>query len=257
MGRTVLAASALALLLISLAVAAKSVIEDWTSQPLGAHGIPSGWTAYATPGGRPAYDFVVAEDGGRRALHVRGRDEHSTIAKEIHVDLEATPILEWSWKIVELPAGADVRTRATSDLTVHVLVVWPRFPEALRSRLIAYAWGTTEPAGSVERSRKTRTVTFFILRSGADQLGRWITERRDVVEDYRRAYGERPESPRAIAISIDTNDTHAAAAGFIGPIQFHGGLSHGPPEPPDVRSATAQPGRYSKYSDSPLLEMLR
>ena len=62
---------------------------------------------------------MVTEDEGRRALRVSSRDEHSTIAKEIHVDLDKTPILEWSWKTVELPAGADVRKRATSDLTAH------------------------------------------------------------------------------------------------------------------------------------------
>jgi Protein of unknown function (DUF3047) len=222
MGFALRTASALVLLAVSLAGAAPTVVEDWTAQPLGARGMPSGWRAYATPGGRPAYDFVIAEDEGRRALSLKSRDEHSTIAREVHVDLEAMPILEWSWKVVELPAGADVRTRATSDLTAHVLVVWPRVPEMLRSRLIAYAWGTTEPAGSVERSRKTRTVTFIVLRSGSEALGRWVTERRDVVEDYRRVYGDRPESPGAIAISIDTNDTHGSAAGFIGPIAFTG-----------------------------------
>jgi len=223
MGRSTLIMCGLVLSLISVASAAKSLVEDWTTQPLGARGIPSGWTSYATPGGRPAYDFVVAEDDGRRALHVRSRDEHSTIATKIHVDLDTTPVLEWSWKIMELPAGADVRRRATSDLTASILVVWPRVPEALRSRLIAYAWGTSEAAGSIERSRKTGTVTFFMLRSGAEHLGRWLTERRNVVEDYRRVYGDRPESPRVLAISIDTNDTHSTAAGFIGSIAFTAG----------------------------------
>jgi Protein of unknown function (DUF3047) len=138
-------------------------------------------------------------------------------------NLETTPILEWSWKIIETPAGADVRKRGTSDLTVHLVVVWPRFPEALRSRLIAYAWGSIEPAGTIERSRKTSTVTFFILRSGSENLGRWLTERRNVVDDYRRVYGERPEeSPKAIAVSIDTNDTHSRSAALIGPIAFTG-----------------------------------
>jgi Protein of unknown function (DUF3047) len=217
---TLTVASLLVVALASVAGAAKSPVEDWTSQPLGAHGIPAGWRAYATPGGRPAYDFTIAEDGGRRALSLRSRDDHATIAREIHVDLAATPILEWSWKALELPAGADVRARATSDLTAHLLVVWPRAPEILRSRILAYAWGTSEPAGAVLPSRKTRTVTFFILRSGAESLGQWIGERRDVVEDYRRVYGERPDNPSAVAISIDTNDTHASAAALVGPIAF-------------------------------------
>jgi len=206
--------------LSALAFAAKTMVEDWTSQPVGAHGIPAGWTAYATPGGRAAYDFTIVEDGDRRALGLKSHDDHSTIAKEVHVDLEATPILEWSWKIVELPAGADVRNRATSDLTGHLFVVWPRFPGPLRSRLIGYAWGTREPPNSVLQSRKSGTVTFVILRSGAEGPGRWGTERRDVVEDYRKIHGERPDNPKVIAISIDTNDTHSTAAALIGTIAF-------------------------------------
>jgi hypothetical protein len=220
MRRAPLVAGLVALVLASSAFAGRSAVEDWTRHPLGGRGIPSGWKAYATPRGRPAYDFVVVQDDGRRGLHVRSRDEHSTIAREIHVDLDATPVLEWSWKMMELPRGGDVRRRETSDLAAQVLVVWPRFPETLRSRLIAYAWGSTETPGAVERSRKTGTVTFVIVRSGPEDLGRWVTERRNVLEDYRRVYGERPESPRAIAISVDTNDTRSTAAGIIGPITF-------------------------------------
>lgn len=216
-----LAAAVLALLpMVSVAAGARLVVEDWTTQTPGSRGIPAGWRAYETPGGRPAYDVVVTEDEGRRALRMSSRDERSSIAKELSVDLEATPMLEWAWKIVQLPEGADVRQRATSDLAAQVIVVWPRFPEALRARLIVYAWGTSEPAGAVERSRKAPTVTFVILRSGSEALGRWVTERRDVVADYRRIYGERPDNPRVIALSIDTNDTHATASSFIGPIAF-------------------------------------
>jgi hypothetical protein len=98
---------------------------------------------------------------------------------------------------------------------------WAASP--LRSRLIAYAWGSVEPAGSIARSRKISTVTFFTLRSGSENLGRWLTERRNLLDDYRRVYGGRPEeSPKVIAISIDTNDTHSSAAALIGPITFTG-----------------------------------
>src|SRR5260221_12159428 len=69
-----------------------SLVEDWAQQTIGATGVPSGWTPYATFGGRPAYDFAVVEEDGRRALHLKSRDDHSTIAKKIQVDLRATPI---------------------------------------------------------------------------------------------------------------------------------------------------------------------
>ncbi len=196
------------------------LVEDWSRHPVGASGVPSGWKKYDTPGGRPRYDITVVSEDGVRALRLRSHNEHSTIAKEVHVDLRATPILEWSWKAVKLPDGADIRRRETSDLTGHVLIAWPRPPALVRTRLIGYVWDAAIPAGSMERSRKTSLVTFFVVRSGSADLGRFIVERRNVYEDYVRAFGEPPPNPGAVAISIDTNDTHATAEAVIGRIAF-------------------------------------
>ena len=62
-------------------------------------------------GGRPRYDFTVVSEDGVRGLRVRSRDEHSTIAKELHVDLarDADPRVELEGR--EAPEGADVRKR--------------------------------------------------------------------------------------------------------------------------------------------------
>ncbi len=209
--------------LVSPAVAEVVSVEDWSQQAVGAQGIPLGWTRYETIGGRPAYDFAVVEDEGRRALLLKSRNEHSTIAKEVRVDLRITPILEWTWKAVRLPAGADIRAKDTSDLTAHIYVIWPRFPAMLRARLIGYVWDTSAPAQTIEKSRKTGTVHFFVLQSGPAQLNQWLTERRNVFEDYRKVFGEDPEGPRAIALSIDTNDTRSVAEALIGRIVFTNG----------------------------------
>ena len=196
------------------------LVDDWTAAPLGHHGIPPGWRPYETPGGRPRYDFTVVEDAGRRALRMRSESEHSTIAHELKVDLAATPLLTWSWRIVSFPAGADLRERATSDATGHLVVIWPRFPEMLRSRLLCYVWEPRAPADAVFTSKKTGTVTFIVLRSGTAGAGAWVEERRDVAADYRRVYGGDPPNPAALALSIDTNDTSSSAESLFGSIAF-------------------------------------
>ena len=195
-------------------------VEDWSGSAPGARGIPAGWEPYETPGGRPAYDFAMIDDEGQRALLLRSQGDHSTIAKQLRIDLERLPILEWSWKVVRLPTGGDVRRRETSDVAVDVLVIWPRFPAILRSRLIGYAWDASAPVGTVVKNPKTSMVTFVVMRSGPARLGQWITERRNVAEDYRRIYGERPENPGVLALSIDTNDTHSYAESAVGAIAF-------------------------------------
>jgi len=198
------------------------LVEDWSRHEPGSHGTPSGWRTYETPGGHPKYDFTVVDDGGRRALRLRSADEHSTIAKEAGVDLRVTPVLEWAWKVVTLPAGADLRKKSTSDATGYMLVVWPRFPAMLRSRVIAYVWDPFLPPGTRQPSAKTGTVTYVVVRSGTAGLGEWSTEARNVRDDYRAIYKSEPEAPDAIALSIDTNDTRAPAEALFGAIRFRG-----------------------------------
>jgi len=199
------------------------LVEDWTRQPLDSRGVPDTWTAHETIGGNPVYDFAVVEIDGRRALQMRSNGDHSTIAKKISVDLKATPWLEWEWKVVVLPDRADIRHRETSDAAAHVFVVWPRWPPAFRSSLIGYIWDANLPVGSVHKSQKTGTVTFIVVRAGKAALGQWVTERRNVRDDYRMVYGEDPEDPAVIALSIDTNDTRSWSESFLGPIRFRRG----------------------------------
>jgi len=210
----------------ALAVAAAAwaadqvVVEDWKSHAVGAKGIPQGWQGQKW--GSPKYDLAVVDNDGHRVLHLKSRDEGSTVSKDVKkkVNLKETPILEWSWKAVTLPKGGDSRQKATDDQAVQLYVAWPRFPEAVRSRIIGYVWDTTAPVGTIVKSEKTSTITYIVLRSGAADLGKWVTERRNVVEDFKKIYGEEPEGPGAISVAIDSNDTSSTAESYIGPIVF-------------------------------------
>jgi hypothetical protein len=210
-----------ALLLVAAAGGVgERVVEDWSRHPVGAAGIPAGWKGQNW--GSPAYDFRIVEDQGHKALQLRSRGEGSTIAKEIRglVDLKQTPILEWAWKATVLPRGGNSCRKSTDDQAVQIYVAWPRFPEAIRSRIIGYVWDSTQPVGTVCRSEKTGTVTYLVVRSGPADLGRWLTESRNVREDFKRIYGEEPDNPAAVSIGIDTNDTDSVAEAFVGRIAF-------------------------------------
>ena len=214
-----------AVALLGLAMVASAdravVIEDWTANRVSQRGIPSGWTGEGF-GQRADYDFTIEQAGEARVLHLKSNDEHSTIVRDItgKVRLKETPILEWTWKANILPTGGDVRRNESTDIAAQLYIIWPRFPALLRSRIIGYVWDATTPAATMVKSQKTGTVTFIVLRSGTKDLGKWLTERRNVAEDYRDIFGEFPEDPTAITISIDSNDTRSTAESFIGPIFF-------------------------------------
>jgi hypothetical protein len=214
-------ALALVVSLVATALAADQVlVEDWSTHAVGATGMPAGWQRQNW--GSPKYDFAVVTDNGRKVVRMRSANEGSTISKDIKgkVNLKDTPLLEWSWKVTALPKGANSCRKATDDQAAQVFVVWPRFPEAVRSRIIGYVWDTTAPAGTTCTSEKTGTVTYVVVRSGTADLGTWFTERRNVAEDFRRIYGEEPDAPAAVSVAIDSNDTNSRSESFIGSILF-------------------------------------
>ena len=220
--RHVLVGFASMILTAAIAVSAESpaiVVEDWSTQPSGGAGIPDGWTGQSW--GSPRYDFTVVTDGSERVLHLKSRGDNSTISKEIKIDVRELPLLVWRWKAVALPAGGDCRKRATDDQAAQVYVAFPRFPTAARSRIIGYVWDTTAPAGTIVKSESSSLVTYVVVRSGTAELGRWLTETRNVYDDFRRIYGEAPTEPvGAVSVAIDSNDTRSSAESYVGAISF-------------------------------------
>jgi hypothetical protein len=108
------------------------VVEDWSKVPVGTKGrsLPAGATQ---SWGSPKYDFEVVAEGSGRVLRVLSEGDSSTINKEIKIDCKDYPILQWSWKVMALPKGADARKKETDDEAAQVYVTFP----ASRRRALA------------------------------------------------------------------------------------------------------------------------
>ena len=196
------------------------VVEDWAKQPVGKTGIPNGWQGQSW--GSPNYDsFSIEAEGPARVLHMKSQNDGSTINKELKLDLKPNCVLQWRWKAVVLPKGADSRKKETDDQGVQVYVTFPRFPQAVRSRIIGYVWDTAAPVGTIVKSEKAGTVTYVVVKSGAEGLGQWHTESRNVCEDFKKIYGEELNEPLgALSVAIDSNDTRSTAESYVGEIVF-------------------------------------
>jgi Protein of unknown function (DUF3047) len=195
------------------------VVEDWSKQPSGKRGIPNGWQGQNW--GSPQYDFTVTSDDSTPAIHLKSDNDSSTISREIKVDVKQYPILQWKWKVVVLPKAGDARKKETDDQAAQLYVTFPRFPSAVRSRIIGYIWDSNAPVGAVFPSQKVSTIRYLVVRSGDADLGKWVTETRNVLNDFKRIYGEDPdESVGAVAISINSQNTNARSESYFGEILF-------------------------------------
>jgi hypothetical protein len=56
--------------------------------------------------------------------------------------------------------------------------------------------------------------------TGAGQIGNWLTQKRNVVEDYRALFGESSERAVAIRMQINSQHTKSVAEVFWRTIRF-------------------------------------
>ena len=208
-------------LFAAVATAADIVIEDWKAYKVGSTGLQGAWKPQTW--GSPNYQNVkMVDDDGHRALHMKTQNDSITLNREIKgtVHVKDTPMLAWEWKAIVLPKGANSCKKASDDQAAQVYVVWPRFPEQVRSRIIGYVWDTTQPVGTTCKSEKSGTVTYVVVRSGSADLNKWVTETRNVADDFKKIYGEAPEDPAILSVATDSNDTNTTSEAMIGAIRF-------------------------------------
>ena len=164
--------------------------------------------------------YSLKNSDGRLALHAESIAAASGLYRTVNVELDKTPMLNWTWKVDNVLAGADERIRAGDDYAARVYVVFSGGPMFWRTRAINYVWSNKQPVDSIWPNAFTGNARMIAVESGTGQVGQWVSERRDVRADYQRLFGEKPGRVDAVAIMTDTDNTRAAATAWYGDIWF-------------------------------------
>ena len=130
----------------------------------------------------------MREEDGRRFLRsvARGIGVQAGIRREW--DLQRYPVLAWSWRPLEFPAGADERATRTNDsvLAVYLLVA---SSSLLGPKAVKYIWSEKVPVGTRLSSNLGQTQV-RVLESGTVRRGEWVEERVNVLRDFRAYFAE-------------------------------------------------------------------
>jgi len=165
--------------------------------------LPDGWTVKVNHGS-PEISTGAGPEG--TFVELRSHKSSFSLERGVDVDLAQYPYLSWRWKVGELPRGGDFRHAHTDDQAAQVLVAFQD------RRILTYIWDTSAPKGTSASSSSIPLVHIYamVCQSGADQLNKWISEARNLQEDYQRAYG-RP-APRVKGIRLQINSQHTGTS---------------------------------------------
>jgi hypothetical protein len=182
------------------------VVEDFKAATLGQ--FPAGWKVRTDEG---TSIYTVHDESGARFLRATAKGQGIQAGKQFEWDLEAYPVLAWSWRPLEFPQGADERKSATNDSVLSVYAVFPtsRFSTP---KSVKYIWSAVVPKGTRVTSSAGRTQG-VILESGSRRSGEWVEERVNVLADFKKYHGDAVLKPEGIAVLTDSDDTKSTAIG--------------------------------------------
>ncbi len=162
-------------------------------------------------------EYSLVTEGSTQVLRAESNAAASGLVYEKEYDPFEYPVLTWRWKVDNIIAKGDGRTKAGDDYAARVYVVFPHwfFP---KTRTINYIWANRLEAETITPNAYTGNAMMIAVESGADKVGQWVTVKRNIVEDYRKAFGEDPPKVGAIAIMTDTDNTGESATAWYGDI---------------------------------------
>lgn len=178
--------------------------------PIGRFGVSalSGWS---DKGFKGKTEYTL-EEGALKAHSVNGA---SGKIRKTSVDTHRYRILTWSWRIDHTLKREDIKAKSGDDFAARIYVVFPR-TLFWRMRAINYVWAAKMPKGSEAASPYTGNSVIVAVESGDEKAGKWVTEERNIYEDYRRIFGEEPPLLGGIAVMTDTDDTQDEATAWYG-----------------------------------------
>jgi hypothetical protein len=175
--------------------------------------LPAGWQIKVNHG-KP--DISQSQDSNGPVLHLRSRHSSFGVERSIDVDPVTLPWLTWRWKVSELPAGGDFRYAHTDDQAAQILVAFSDH------HILTYIWDTTAPRGTMQSASAIPLVHIFavVCRSGSSELNQWVSESRNVTEDFQRAYGHTPPRVKGLRLQINSQHTATSAESYFGQVVF-------------------------------------
>jgi hypothetical protein len=201
--------------------------------------LPEGWKQYRLARFKKPTEYRLVPSEGTVVLQATADASASGIHHAVRVDLRDRPWLSWRWKVRELNPKADNTVAHVEDSPARVIVVFEggrdKLSDAEQTNFdllkamtgnelpyatLMYIWENRLPEGAVIPHNFTSRIKMIVAGTAGERPGEWHEERVNVLEDYRRAFGEEPPAVRAVAIMSDSDNTGERSVAWYGDIRF-------------------------------------
>jgi len=187
-----------------------SVIVPFSSGLPGT-ALPPPWRIVTLPKPKHPTQYTLVADAGTVALRAESKASMASVVHPLSLDPANFAFISWRWKISNVLRKSDIHTKAGDDFPARVYVLFDydvaKLSVLQRIRLfvarkfyggevptaaLCYVWDGKAPIGTTVWSPYTDRVRIIVVESGSPHRNRWRKIERNLVTDFRAAFGENP-----------------------------------------------------------------
>jgi len=177
----------------------------------------SDWTEKSFVGNT---SYKLVKDQGTTVLKANAVKTASVLYKRDVIDLTKNPWLEWSWKIESTYQGIDEKTQGGDDYPARLYVTAQVGLLPWDTIAINYVWSSNQPLNSHWKSPYTDKSAMVSVQSGELKQGQWVSQRRNVVEDFKKYFNVDIKKISGYAVMVDGDNDSRTGTAYFGNIDF-------------------------------------
>ena len=167
--------------------------------------------------------YKIDSSNGESYVHAISNRSCSAMYYNIKLDLRRNLMLSWKWRVDKFPekkSPDDLLSKEEDDFPARVYVIFSALFFS-SSKVLEYIWSRDLEIGTISSSPYSTNIKLIVAESGPKVEGKWVSEERNIYEDYLLAFNEKPRLKiGAIAFMCDSDSTDSSAEAYFDEIKF-------------------------------------
>ena len=223
---------------------ATPVMAERDKEPLlqpfsSATSLSPGWQVMKFPNIDRMSSYQLVQASGSQVVKATTNNSASGLIARIRVEPGKQLMLRWRWKISSIYEDGNAQRKAGDDYPARIYVAFEFEPDKagfferakrkaaalvfgkeLPGNALNYIWANKLEKGALVANPFTDTTMMLAVESGNDKAGQWVSAERDIVADYRDAFGTEPPAVVGVAIMSDSDNTGESATAWYGDLSL-------------------------------------
>lgn len=213
-------------------------IGRFSTMPVSAS-LPMGWQPHTFNNIESHTAYFLTRLNDMTVIKAVSHASASALYKDVRVNPKNYPYINWQWQVERVIDKGNVTSKEGDDYPARLYVSFEYDINQLTSSdrikyklykllydkapplaVINYIWDNKTPTETIVSNAYSDRVKMIVIRSGKSQTGKWLKEKRNILVDYQKAFGEKPGNITGVAIMTDADNTRESATAWYGDIFF-------------------------------------